>query len=143
MQRIHVTAMRTSIARSLVRLSFSPWLQLLGLLGLTALALVSLIPAEHSPPRTRLPGALEHFMAYACVSALVAFAFQRSIRTWVLAGALIGYAGLLEYSQRWFPGREASVMDFLGSSAGALAGIGACLLVVHCLVKLDQAMDRR
>jgi hypothetical protein len=33
-------------------------------------------------------------------------------------------------------------MDFLGSSAGVLVGIGACLLVVHAIAKLEQVLDR-
>jgi VanZ family protein len=135
-------AMGMNIARLVIRLSGSPWLRFLALLGLAVLALVSLIPAEHSPPRTQLPGSVEHFMAYASVSALTAFAFQRAARTWLLAGTLIAYAAVLEYSQRWSPGRSASVMDFLGSSAGVLVGIGACLLVVHAIAKLEQVLDR-
>jgi VanZ family protein len=135
-------AMGMNIARLVIRLSGSPWLRFLALLGLAALALVSLIPAELSPPRTQLPGSLEHFIAYASVSALTAFAFQGAARTWLLAGTLIAYAGVLEYSQRWSPGRSASLMDFLGSSAGVLVGIGACLLVVHAIAKLEQVLDR-
>jgi VanZ family protein len=134
--------MGMNIARLVIRLSGSPWLRFLALLGLAALALVSLIPAELSPPRTQLPGSVEHFMAYASVSALTAFAFQRAIRTWLLAGTLIGYAAVLEYSQRWSPGRSPSLMDFLGSSAGVLVGIGACLLVLHGVARLEQVLER-
>jgi VanZ family protein len=134
--------MGMNIARLVIRLSGSPWLRLMAVLGLIGLALVSLIPAAHSPPRSQLPGSLEHFIAYACVSALTAFAFQRAARTWLLAGTLIGYAAVLEYSQRWSPGRSASLIDFLGSSAGVLVGIGACLLLLHAIARLEQVLDR-
>jgi VanZ family protein len=140
---IHGVAMAMNIARLVIRLSGSPWLRFLALLGLAALAFVSLIPAEHSPPRTQLPGSVEHFLAYASVSALTAFAFQRAARTWLLAGTLIGYAAVLEYFQHWSPGRSASVMDFIGSSAGVLVGIGVCLLVLHAVARLEQVVDRR
>lgn len=129
--------------RSAVRVSLSPWLQATAWLGLAGLAVVSLIPAGYSPPRTPLPGQFEHFVAYACVSAVAAFAFRRSIRTWLLAVAFVGYAAMLEYSQHWFSGRSPSVLDFLGSSAGALAGIGVCVFVLHGLSVLDQSAHRR
>jgi len=131
------------IVRLLLRLSFSPWLQLMALLGLVALAVVSLVPAEHSPPGTQLPGQIEHFIAYACVSALAAFAFQRTIQIWLLTAAFIGYAAILEYAQQWFPGHSPSIVDFLGSSAGALAGIGLCLVVMNGMARLDQIAGRR
>lgn len=132
-----------TMLRLVLRLSASPWFRIVALLGLAALALVSLLPATHAPPRTHLPGQLEHFVAYACVSALATFAFHRTIRPWRLAAAFVGYAAILEYSQRWSPGRAASVMDFVGSSAGALAGIAASLLVLHALARLDQARQRQ
>lgn len=129
--------------RSAVRVSLSPWLQAMAWLGLAGLAVVSLIPAEHSPPRTQLPGYFEHFIAYACVSMVAAFAFRRSVRTWLLAIGVIGYPAILEYSQHWFSGRSPGVLEFLGSSAGALAGIGVCVLVLHGLSVLDQSTRRR
>lgn len=131
-----------NVARLAIRLSVSPWLRLVAWLGLISLALVSLMPAEHAPPRTQLPGQIEHFLAYTCVSALAAFAFKRTIRNWLLAGGFIGYAALLEFSQRWSPGRAASMIDFLGSSAGALVGIGVGMLVLHAIARIDQVPER-
>lgn len=131
--------MCSAFTRLVIRLSASPWLQLVAWLGLAALALATLIPAEYSPPRTSLPGPVEHFVAYASVSALTGFAFRRTVRTWLLAGGLIGYSAVLEYFQRWSPGRSANVMDFLSSSAGVLVGIGACALLLRGLSWLDQS----
>lgn len=125
------------------RLSSSPWFRLMALLGLAALALLSLVPAEHSPPRTGLPGQIEHFIAYGCISALATFAFQHTVRTWQFAAAFVGYAAVLEIAQVWSPGRSASLTDFLGSSAGALVGISTCIILLHCLGRLVQVGDRQ
>jgi VanZ family protein len=133
------TAMRSTLIGLVIRLLVSPRLRYVAWLGLAALALASLIPAEHSPPRTRLPASVEHFIAYACVSALTALAFRRAVRIRLLAGGLIGYSAVLEYSQRWSPGRSASMVDFLSSSAGVLVGIGACVLLLRGLSRLNQA----
>jgi hypothetical protein len=83
----------------LARLASSPWLAVAAGLGLAALAAVSLVPAEHSPPRTFLPGPAEHFIAYAAVSAVAAIAFHRHIRPRQLALAIVGYAAVLELAQ--------------------------------------------
>lgn len=128
-----------SIFSTVTRFRLSSWLRLLASFAFAALALVSLIPAEYSPPRSELPGPVEHFIAYAFASALAASALHRTIRTWQLAGAFIGYAAILEFSQRWSPGRAPNVVDFLGGSAGALAGMGVCIIVLH---GVDRAKER-
>jgi VanZ family protein len=41
----------------------------------------------------------------------------------VLAALLVPYAGLLEITQVYSPGRDASVLDFTASSAGIAAAV--------------------
>lgn len=134
--------MHLSIVRAMTRLSGSPLSRLVTLFGLSVLAYASLSPAEYSPPRTELPGQVEHFIAYACVAGLGAFAFQHTIRMWHLGVGFVGYAAVLEFSQLWSPGRSAGLTDFLGSSAGALVGIGTCIVLLQWLARLDQIADR-
>lgn len=131
-----------NIARIAVRMTSSPWLWAVAVLGLLLLAAASLLPADRSPPRTVLPGPVEHFLAYAVVSAVAAFAFVNSARLWLLGFALIGYAAVLELAQHWASGRSPNMMDFAASSAGAVTGIALCGVVLRLLAKFDPSEDR-
>src|SRR5262245_6485082 len=74
-----------------------------------ALALLSLLPVVHVP-RTHVGGHLEHFLAYAGAAVFVAMATsERGILR--IGSALIAYAGVLEFLQRYSPGRTSSISD--------------------------------
>jgi hypothetical protein len=81
-----------TLAHRVARLAASRWFRFLALAGLASLAVVSLYPGDGTLPRTRLPGALEHFLAYAAVATVAAFAFQGRVRVWLLAALMIAYA---------------------------------------------------
>lgn len=115
------------------RVVSSPWLAIVAGIALAGLAAASLLPAEQAPPRTTLPGPVEHFLAYLAVSALAALTFQRHIRFWRLAGLIIGYAALLELAQTWSPGRSPGLIDFAAGSAGAIAAISLSAIVLRRL----------
>jgi VanZ family protein len=113
-----------------LRATKSPWFRLLAFVALGGLAVASLMPGDAGLPRTRLPGPVEHFLAYCAVAAIIGTAFRNLVSLRTLLVAMIVYAGVLEFAQQWAPGREASVIDFLASTAGTVAGLSAaaCLL---------------
>lgn len=85
-----------------------------------ALTPLSLLPGGHVP-RTDVGGHLEHLLAYAGTAVFVAMAAsERSIIR--IGWALIAYAGVLEYLQRYSPGRTSSLRDFMCSAGGVILG---------------------
>lgn len=115
------------------RVVSSPWLAIVAGIALAGLAAVSLLPADQSPPRTTLPGPVEHFLAYLAVSTLAALAFRRHVRLWRLAVLIIGYAAVLEVAQGWSPGRSPDLIDFASGSAGAIAAISFSAILLRRL----------
>lgn len=126
-----------------VSTSLRSWLRTAAWLGVLALAYLSLAPADLSPPRTRLPGEVEHFAAYACFAAFAALAFWRTVAAWLQAVAIIGYAAVLEYAQHWSPGRSSDLEDFVASAMGALTGIVATVAMLTMLARLWRHASRQ
>jgi hypothetical protein len=96
-------------------------LAVLSLLPGQVLVALSLLPVLKIV-RTVLPAPLEHFIAYAGVAA-IAMAGYGSGRVDVrIIGGLSVYAGILEYTRDFSPGRHPSIGRFVGSLLGALCG---------------------
>ena len=72
--------------------------------------------------RTGLPGRLEHFIAYAGSAAVAMAGYGASRGSMPIIGGFWVYAGVLEYLQRFSPGRHPSLGDFAASALGALCG---------------------
>lgn len=73
--------------------------------------------------RTDLGGQVEHVIGYAGTAFIAAMAFaERGLIRLTLA--LCIYAGVLEFLQRFSPGRTSSIVDFLFSSTGVVIGVG-------------------
>jgi VanZ family protein len=90
------------------------------------LALLSLLPSEHLT-RTGAGGHLEHLLAYMCAMLLLATVHgERGILRCALA--LIAYAGVLEFLQRYSPGRTSSLRDFLYGAGGVVLGCAVVAL---------------
>ena len=103
--------------------------------------IVSLLPAaEVAPVRTSLGGHPEHLMTYAATSMLTALAYLDHSRV-KIGTCLVLYAAVLEFLQRYSPGRLPSFGDVAFSAAGILLGIVALHLLQH--VRTRQAMARR
>ena len=85
------------------------------------LAVLSLLPAQQMA-RTGLPGRLEHFIAYAGSAAVAMAGYGASRGSMQIIGGFWVYAGVLEYLQRFSPGRHPSLGDFAASALGALCG---------------------
>jgi VanZ family protein len=85
------------------------------------LAVLSLLPAQQMV-RTGLPGRLEHFVAYAGSAAIAVAGYSASRGGMQIIGGFWVYAAILEYLQRFSPGRHPSIWDFAASALGALCG---------------------
>jgi VanZ family protein len=96
-------------------------------LAIAALAVVSLLPASLLV-RTELGGGMEHMLAYLGTALLTALAYDErgSVRPLAL---LLAYAAVLEYLQRFSPGRHSQLNDFLFSAAGVMIGIAGFTLL--------------
>ena len=97
------------------------------------LAVLSLLPAQDMV-RTGIPGQIEHFVAYAGSASIAIIGYRRRSAVWII-GLFWIYAGVLEYLQRFSPGRHPSIADFAASALGAFFGGLAAALLVHCLRK--------
>ena len=78
------------------------------------------MPSAHIE-RTGLGGHVEHVIAYGGTAAMLTVGYQ-GISPVAL---LIAYAGLLEYLQRFSPGRASQARDFAFSVLGIVLGVAA------------------
>jgi VanZ family protein len=85
------------------------------------LAVLSLLPAQQLV-RSGLPGRVEHFVAYAGSAAVAMAGYGASRGSMQIIGGFWVYAGILEYLQRFSPGRHSAIEDFAASALGALCG---------------------
>jgi VanZ family protein len=106
------------------------------------LAFLSLSPAEEMQEIVAIdiPGLLEHFIAYAGSAAVAMAGYGRREGGVRIIGYLWVYAGILEYLQRFSPGRDPSIADFVASAVGALCGGAAVVLL---LAKITQPITAR
>ena len=86
------------------------------------LAVASLVPGRYRPDAglDEGVGGLEHALAYAVASAMLAFTYSSQWRRVVIGLGL--YGGMLEVLQVLVPGRHPQVRDFVGSCLGVIAG---------------------
>jgi VanZ family protein len=105
------------------------------------IGIISLLPAvEVAPMRTSLGGHVEHLFAYAVVSLITAVAYLDQSR-FKIAGGLIVYAAVLEFLQRYSPGRHSSFEDLAFSTTGIMLGIAISHVVQQ--VRTKQASSSR
>jgi len=101
--------------------------------GVIILAVLSLLPGEWLAAlslllpimkmvRAVLPAPLEHFIAYAGVAAIAMAGYGSGRVNLRIIGGLCVYAGILEYSRDFSPGRHPTIGRFVGSALGALCG---------------------
>jgi hypothetical protein len=96
------------------------------------LAVLSLLPAR-AVVRTGFPGVVEHFVAYAGSAAIAMGGYGASRGSLQIIGGLWVYAAILEYLQRFSPGRNPTIADFVASAIGAVCGGLAVTLLVRRL----------
>ena len=125
--------MRTSLVIAVLRV--------LTWCGVILLAVVSLLPGEWLAAlsllpimkmvRTVLPAPLEHFIAYAGVAAIAMAGYGSGRVNVRIIGGLCVYAGILEYTRYFSPGRQPAIGRFVGSALGALCGGLAVAFLWH------------
>jgi leader peptidase (prepilin peptidase)/N-methyltransferase len=106
--------------------NFTHRVRLAGCIGVIAIIVVSLVPIDWRPS-TGLAKEWEHGIAYWIVAAVLTIA---GVARWPRILAMPALAAALEFGQRFVPGRDSNVFDFLASSAGALLGYGCCSLAM-------------
>jgi VanZ family protein len=96
-----------------------------------AIGIISLLPAVVvAPVRTSLGAPVEHLLTYAATSMITAFAYLDHGRS-KIAAWLVLYAAVLEFLQRYAPGRSSNFKGLAFSAAGILLGVAACHLLQH------------
>ena len=104
------------------------WVRTLAWLCVFAITVLSLLPGE-ARPHTRLPGRLEHTMAYAGTGFLFWFGYSKPRHRRLIWIGLAIASGVFEALQNFIPGRSPSILDALASTLGLTFGfIGAALL---------------
>ncbi|HUB63983.1 MAG TPA: VanZ family protein [Methylocella sp.] len=93
-----------------------------GFLGVLGIIVLSLVPGAVRP-HTGLPGAVEHFLAYALTASALSFGFRPLAYRIVFAAGLALLAGLMEILQHFVPGRHPAAADAFVSSLGGLFGL--------------------
>jgi hypothetical protein len=106
---------------------------------MVALPILSLAP-QGQIERTGLGGHAEHVLAYAGAAIAVALAYADRGLVRVLF-VLLAYGGLLEFLQRFSPGRVSSLDDFAFSATGVLLGMATLLLSRRLLSMGDRLLD--
>ena len=89
--------------------------------AIVLVVLAALGPANWAP-RTELGWQMDHFLGWFAITSLVCFAWPRPF---VVGGALMAFAALLEGLQAFTPSRSANLLAAVCGAGGAL---GAALL---------------
>jgi hypothetical protein len=106
-----------------------------------AIGIISLLPAaEVAFMRTSLGGHVEHLLAYAATSLITALAYLDHSR-FKIAVSLVLYAAVLEFLQRYAPGRFSNLEDLTFSAAGTMLGLAAFHLLQH--LRSRQGISKR
>lgn len=85
------------------------------------LVVLSWLPSNEMV-RTGVGGRAEHAVAYFGTAIIVALVYREGPRLLVQFLLLVALAGILEFGQRFVPGRTSALLDFAASSTGAAAG---------------------
>ena len=101
-------------------------LTVLFFLGTVAVTIGSLRP-ELSVPGPEEASWLAHFVAYAGLTMIGAFAFPERGRLLQVAGGLLALGVAIEFAQLYVPGRYGSVADGIVDLCGVAAGCGLSL----------------
>lgn len=114
-QRLRALAGDRKLVRGLLRAA--------GIIGISAILVLSLLPGDlQAPIRTAIGPALEHLAAYSLVGLALRGGFAGRGATWAIVAGLAALAGLMELAQTIVPGRVGSLEDVAVSAAGGLVG---------------------
>jgi VanZ family protein len=113
------------------------WIRLGGVAAIGLLVISSLIGAA-AQPRTGLGWQMEHFLGYFAVTSIVCLAWPRPF---VVAGALVVVAGLLEGLQALTPDRHPNLIAALCGAGGVL--VAALLAELFIRARRRRPLEAR
>jgi VanZ family protein len=102
-----------------------------------ALAFYSLAPPhlkEAAGGENRLPGQVNHALAYCVTGVALRWAYPRS-SPWRTILLLAGYGCVLELLQTFVPGRSPKIIDALSSGLGAAMGVAVGLTLLDLVIR--------
>lgn len=105
------------------RQKISPLQAVMGIsfaIGIVAIVVGALLPAELAP--ALMNDKMEHFLAYALLGLLGTWLFQSGRTTALLILSLCAFAVVLEFCQRFSPGRSTEIAE------AAISCLGACFV---------------
>ena len=88
--------------------------------GLTVL---SILPADFTPPTFGISDKIQHVVAYFVLTFVAASALPGSGRWWRVALPLVAMGALLEVAQVFVPGRYPEMADTLANALGVALGV--------------------
>ena len=99
-----------------------------------ALLAASWLPASIMVRTQTLPGYAEHALAYFVTGICLTLLLQGQRSPTFIATCISAYAAVLEFGQRFVPGRHAALPDFVASTVGGLVGVATCAIlgVAYC-----------
>lgn len=104
--------------------------QLFAIVALVAVAALTVVPANDRPV-TGLGQDLEHFLCFAALGVLTAYAFELPLK--LLLPATVAFALVLELAQIPLPTRHARLEDFVVDALGIGIGVISARLSMRLL----------
>jgi VanZ family protein len=101
-----------------------------------ALLALSWLPASIMVRTQALSGHAEHALAYFATGICLTLLFQGQRSPPFIAACISAYAAVLEFGQRFVPGRHVALIDFVASAVGGLGGVATCAIlgVAYCRI---------
>jgi len=101
-----------------------------------ALLAASWLPESIMARTQTLPGKAEHALAYFATGICLTLLLQGRRSPLFIAACISAYAAVLEFGQRFVPGRNAALIDFVASTVGGLSGVATCVIlsVAYCRI---------
>src|SRR5215467_15060919 len=109
-----------------------------------ALMAASWLPASIMVRTETLSGHAEHALAYFATGICLTLLLQGQRSPPFIAACISAYAAVLEFGQKFVPGRHAALTDFLASTVGGLGGVAACAIfvVAYCRIFREPGLPQ-
>jgi VanZ family protein len=101
-------------------------------LVLAAITVLSLLPLQFAV-QSGVSDKIEHFVAYAALTAAGRIGHRDKPAPWILALAIVFYGIAIEIGQSFIPGRVMSGWDVFANTTGVMIGLGLSRLVLSRL----------
>lgn len=101
-------------------------------LVLAAIAVLSLLPLQFAV-QSGVSDKIEHFVAYAALTAAGRVGHRDKPAPWILALAIVFYGIAIEIAQSFIPGRMMSGWDVFANTTGVMIGLALSRMVLSRL----------